>query len=284
MTSPQHPYGGPPLDPPPASPWAQGPGIGAQYPPQHPPHYSPESGTGALPYPQGPATGPYQYPQGPATGAYQYPQPFAHVPQPGGYGPPPPAPRKGPKWPWVVGGIVLLVIIIGSAGAGRGDRGTTSTARPTATVAAPAPAALAPADQSDAGSGPGIVSWGQRATTADGLGIEVAKPEAYKPSRSAAGNDRERAVKVTTTVVNGTSKPYELNTFVIGPTATHDGRPAPVVIDIGGGADIVGVTTVLPGKSFSYSAVYSVGAQEADLQLEYRADFMEDPVIVVGRA
>jgi hypothetical protein len=243
----------------------------------------PGSGTGAFRYPQGPATGPYQYPRGPATGAYQYPQPFAHVPPPPGYGSSP-APRKGPKWPWVVGGIVLLVIIIGSANAGRGNRGTTPTAGPAATVAAPAPAALAPADQPDAGSGPGIVSWGQRATTADGLGVEVAKPEAYTPSRSAAGNDRERAVKVTTTVVNGTSEPYELTTFVIGPTATHDGRPAPAVIDFGGGADIVPVTTVLPGKSFSYSAVYSVGAQEADLQLEYRPDFMEDPVIVVGRA
>jgi hypothetical protein len=268
MTSPQPPYGGPQPNPHPASPWAQGPGIGAQYPP----YYPPGSGTGG-----------FQYPQGPATGPYQYPQPFAHVPQQGGYGPPP-APRKVRKWPWVVGGIVLLVIIIGSANAGRGNRGTISTAKPTATIAAPAPAALAPAGQPESESGSGIVSWGQRATTVDGLGIEVAKPEAYKPSRSAAGNDRERAVKVTTTVVNSTSEPYELNTFVIGPTATHDGRPAPVVIDIGGGADVVPVTTVLPGKSFSYSAVYSIGAQEADLQLEYRPDFLVDPVIVVGRA
>jgi hypothetical protein len=84
--------------------------------------------------------------------------------------------------------------------------------------------------------------------------------------------------------VNGTSEPYELNTFIIGPTATHDGSPAPEVIDLGGGADIVPVTTVLPGKSFSYSSVFSVGAQEADLQLEYRSDFLVDPVIVVGKA
>ncbi len=112
----------------------------------------------------------------------------------------------------------------------------------------------------------------------------MAEPEAYTPSRSAAGGDRERAVKVTTTVVNGTSEPYELNTFIIGPTATHDGRPAPTVIDLLGSADIVPVTTVLPGKSFSYTAVFSVGAPEADLQLEYKPDFLADPVIVVGRA
>jgi hypothetical protein len=278
MTSPQPPYGGPQPGPHPTSPWAQGPGLGTpQYPPLHPAGPA----TGAYPYPP-------PYPPGPATGAYQYPPPYPQVPQQRGYGPPPGPPRKAPKWPWGVGGVFLLVLVIGLASAGRGNQGAAPAAKPTITVAAPAPAALAPSARSDAGTdvaaGSGVVGWGQRATTAEGLGIEVAKPQAYQPSRSAAGNDRERAVKVTTTVVNGTSEPYELNTFIIGPTATHDARPAPEVIDLGGGADIVPVTTVLPGKSFSYSSVFSVGGQEADLQLEYRTDFLVDPVIVVGRA
>jgi hypothetical protein len=263
MTSPQPPYGGPQPGQYSPSPWARGPGIGT---PQYPPY---SQGTGA-----------YQYPQGPATGSYQYPPPYPQMPHQRGYGPPPPPPRRAPKWPWVLGGVVLLVLVIGFASAGRGNQGATPSAEPTITIAAPAPAAQAPAGQPDSG----IAGWGQRVTTADGLGIEVAKPAAYKPSRSAAGNDRERAVKVTTTVVNGTSEPYELNTFIIGPTATHDGRPAPDVIDLGGSVDIVPVTTILPGKSFTYSEVFSIGAQEADLQLEYRPDFLVDPVIVVGRA
>jgi hypothetical protein len=61
-------------------------------------------------------------------------------------------------------------------------------------------------------------------------------------------------------------------------------RPAGDVIDIGGGADIVPVTTVLPGKSFTYTAVFSIGKQEADLQLEYTPEFFEDKVIVIGTA
>jgi hypothetical protein len=177
---------------------------------------------------------------------------------------------------------MLLVLVVGLATAGRGDQPTTPAARPTGSAAAPAPTAAAPTAQPPADSG--VVGWGQRATTPDGLGIEVAKPEAYKPSRSAAGNDRERAVKVKTTVVNGTSEPYELNPFIIGPTATHDGEPAPEVIDFTGGAGVVPLTTVLPGKSFSYTAVFSIGAREADLQLEYKPDFLAEPVIVVGRA
>jgi hypothetical protein len=235
--------------------------------------------------PQPPYGGPPpEYGHHPQPGAFQYPPPTSgHYPAPytGGYpqpsyGPPPTPRRPRSKLPWILGGIVALVVVIGAV-APRGG------SAPKVTVAAPAPVATAPADApaaADAGSG--VPTWGQRATTDAGLGIEVAKPEAYKASRSAAGNDRGRAVKVTTTVVNGTSEPYELNTFIIGPTATHASQSAPEIYDFGGDIDVVPVTTILPGKSFTYSTLLSIGKDEAEMQLEYSPELFEDPVIFVG--
>lgn len=76
---------------------------------QPPPGYSyPPPGNGPQYAPQGP-----QYPQqGP-----QYPQPWGPPPPaPHGFMPPQPVPprKKPPKWPWVVGGIVVFLVAAGA--------------------------------------------------------------------------------------------------------------------------------------------------------------------------
>jgi hypothetical protein len=61
--------------------------------------------------------------------------------------PPAPAPKKHRKWPWVVGGVVALIVIISVAANGGGNSGTTTaTAGDTSAEAVPAPVAAAPAE------------------------------------------------------------------------------------------------------------------------------------------
>lgn len=67
--------------------------------------------------------------------------------QPTGQWPPrPPAPKKSRKWPWVLGGVVVLIVLI-AAISGGGE-----TAAPTGTTGA-APATSAPSAPSGAGDG-----------------------------------------------------------------------------------------------------------------------------------
>ena len=128
-----------------------------------------------------------------------------------------------------------------------------------------------------------VATFGQRYTWSSGVAIEVAKPQPFKPSASAAGNRRDRAILVTTTVVNTSKKPYEFNSFTMGPTATHDGQTAPSIVDFGNDSiSETPATTILPGKSLTYKAAYSIGATPADLQLEYSEGFEGSPAIFVG--
>ncbi len=150
-------------------------------PPQ--PHWDARQGRWVLPGDQGP-----QYAQQPGYGQQGwgqqgYGQQAYAQPGPGqqsrhgqpetdrsrGYGPPSgpwasepptpsPSPKKRPKWPWIVGGIVLLVIIISVSS--RGGNSTTPTgaggaAAPTsqASAAAPAPASGTPDSTASAASG-----------------------------------------------------------------------------------------------------------------------------------
>ena len=68
----------------------------------------------------------------------QYPPPPGQQPYPPqGYAPMPPAPKKR-KWPWIVGGIVLLFVIIGVANGGGSATPTNATTTPTAAASAAA--------------------------------------------------------------------------------------------------------------------------------------------------
>ncbi len=99
-----------------------------------------------------------QPPQGPG------PQQGNWGAQPPNYGPPPgnypqQPPRKKRRWPWIVLGVVVLVVIIGIANGGKSSNAPTvaqttagGTATATATATASAPASAAPSTTSAAAS------------------------------------------------------------------------------------------------------------------------------------
>jgi hypothetical protein len=129
----------------------------------------------------------------------------------------------------------------------------------------------------------GVATFGERFTFSSGLAIEVAQPQAYRPASSAAGHDRDRAVIIETTVINGNDEPYEFNDFIMGPTATHDSRPASAIFDSANDIGMTPMTTILPGKSFTFRKAVSIGESSAELQLEYRADMLGETAIFTGQ-
>ena len=129
-----------------------------------------------------------------------------------------------------------------------------------------------------------VATFGQRYTFPSGIAIDVAKPEQYKPSQSAAGADTGRAVLVTTTITNGSDQPFEVNTMIIGPQAQHVGQPAQQVTDIEKQIGVTAPATVLPGKSFTYKTAFAVQPDKGELQLEYKEGFVGDPAIFTGDA
>ena len=87
---------------------------------------------------------------------------------------------------------------------------------------------------------------------------------------------------VTTTITNGSDKPFEVNTMFIGPQAQQAGQPAQQIIDIEKKIGVTAPATVLPGKSFTYKAAFAVQPDKGELQLEYREGFTGDPAIFTG--
>jgi hypothetical protein len=176
---------------------------------------------------------------------------------------PEPGPDRRRPWLWLAAGTALGLVVglLIAAVVGAGPEGVRLGP---AGVVVGAPPAAGPAAAGSRGT------WGERVTTEDGLAIEVGAPAPYEPSPQAAGHDRDRAVVVTTTVVNGTGAAFELNTFAVGPTATHRGRPAARVFDVAGSlVPAVPVTVVAPGATFSYRTAFSLDAATGELALQY---------------
>jgi hypothetical protein len=172
--------------------------------------------------------------------------------------------------------VVVLIMIVGVAIASVNRTGPVTSSNPATNIQPAAPPTQA--------QPPGVATWGQRFTFPDGLAIEVSQPKPYQPSRSAAGDSRGRAVVVDTTIVNGTGTPYEFNSFIVGPTATHAGQHAPSIVDLGKRIGVTPLTTVLPGKSFTYQQAFSVGTETGELQLQYTAEVFGEAAIFVGPA
>jgi hypothetical protein len=90
-------------------------------------------------------------------------------------------------------------------------------------------------------------------------------------------------VLVTTTITNGTDKPFEVNTVLVGPRAQHAGQPAQQIIDIEKKVGVTAPVTVLPGKSFSYKEAFAVQPDKGELRLKYKEGFTGDPAIFTGQ-
>lgn len=65
---------------------------------------------------------------------------------------PAPAPKKGRKWPWIVGGVVVLLIVIGLAGGNKDSQKPAST-KPVASATQSAPSASVAVEKAAPGVG-----------------------------------------------------------------------------------------------------------------------------------
>jgi hypothetical protein len=169
---------------------------------------------------------------------------------------------------------IALTLVVTACGAPTPSGPVSAT--PPSVAAAATPAAEEPSTPSE------VATFGQRYTFESGLAIDVAQPEKYTPSNSAAGNDTGRAVLVTTTVTNGTDQPFDFNPFLLGPNATHSGQPASQVIDSAKKIGITAGSTILPGKSLTYKTAIAVQSTKGELQLEYKEGFAGSPAIFIG--
>ncbi|MFC3894234.1 hypothetical protein ACFOWZ_22375 [Lentzea rhizosphaerae] len=129
-------------------------------------------------------------------------------------------------------------------------------------------------------------TWGKRYTWANGLSVDVAEPVACTPGQHAAPSGIVRAVKFKVTITNGTSAAFETALLSLGNDAQFNGQKASKVFDgVGGGCgSTVDNTTVLPGKTYTYEVVYSVGAQPGEMQLVFEPSFNSDKAAFVGQA
>jgi hypothetical protein len=82
----------------------------------------------------------YGQPQAPYAAQPQHGQSYPQQP----YGQPQPPAKKKRKWPWVVGGVVLVLIVAGMVGRGDEEKSTTTAQSTTSSATAPVAAGNAP--------------------------------------------------------------------------------------------------------------------------------------------
>ncbi|MGW4209475.1 hypothetical protein ACWEIJ_15905 [Lentzea sp. NPDC004789] len=130
-----------------------------------------------------------------------------------------------------------------------------------------------------------LSTWGKRYTWANGLAVDVEAPVPCTPGQYASPQHIARAVKFKVTVTNGTGAAFETALMSMGDNAQFNGQKAERVFDSGGGCggEVVAVT-VLPGKTYTYEAAYSVGAQPGEMQLVFEPSFNADKAAFVGQA
>lgn len=128
-------------------------------------------------------------------------------------------------------------------------------------------------------------TWGKRYTWANGLSVDVAAPVPCTPGEYAAPRNIARAVKFKVTVTNGTGAAFETALMSMGDDAQFNGQKAERVFDSGGGCGGgFESVTVLPGKTYTYEAAYSVGAQPGEMQIVFEPSFNSDKAAFVGQA
>jgi hypothetical protein len=138
-----------------------------------------------------------------------------------------------------------------------------------------APSVAAPADPAagnDSGGQdhPTTGAFGQTITWPDGVAVSVSKPEPYRPSSSAATvAGAARFVSMKVTVTNGSNKDVEATGTVLA--ATANGSPAEQVFDSAKGLNGSPTSTVLPGKSVTFTVAFGLPSKDpVDLQVDLR--------------
>jgi len=128
-------------------------------------------------------------------------------------------------------------------------------------------------------------TWDKRYTWANGLSVDVSAPVPCTPGQFTSPQHITRAVKFKVTVTNGTGAAFETALMSMGDNAQFNGQKAERVFDSSGGCGgEVAAVTVLPGKTYTYEAAYSVGAQPGEMQLVFEPSFNADKAAFVGQA
>ena len=190
----------------------------------------------------------------------------------------------------VVGTAVIAVLAACSTtGPAAAAAGGASPSGQQGVIVSDGPAVAAPIDPAQApdqapGEGVTVAQLGQSINYPDGLSISVGPPTRRAASRNAAAPPEFRGTQVlllTVTLTNKGTTPITLNQYISGPEVTYGGQVAPHVYDTG--YLVAPQTTVLPGKAFTYRALYGVGAAPGDLQVEWKRDFTTQPAIFTGQ-
>jgi hypothetical protein len=105
------------------------------------------------------------------------------------------------------------------------------------------------------------------------VAVTVSQPKAYRPSSSAATSQTAaRYVSMTVTLTNGSDKNLESSGTSLA--ATANGTPADQVFDSAKNIGGTPMSTVLPGKSITYTVAFGLPTKDkADLQVEMRPGF-----------
>jgi hypothetical protein len=130
----------------------------------------------------------------------------------------------------------------------------------------------------------GTHPFGSTAADDNGITFSVSQPQPYTPSDFAPGfNDGDTAMKVTVTITNNGTKPYDFNSLALSPAGTADGQPAPEITDFDAKVGDIVDSTILPGKSLTYDTAFSVPPGSTELQVEVTNDIFGTPFVFTGK-
>jgi hypothetical protein len=113
------------------------------------------------------------------------------------------------------------------------------------------------------------LTWSKRYTWDNGPAVEISAPVECTPSEFSMPQDIERAVKFTVTVINDTAEAFDPMMLSMGGDAPLNSAATEQIFDSNGDCGGGGMesATVMPGKTYTYDAAYSVGAEPGEMQL-----------------
>ncbi len=133
----------------------------------------------------------------------------------------------------------------------------TSTSQPAPpTTSTPAPEPSFP-ESSETPAAPEVYRFGQTVTYEDGLAVTVSAPQEHQVSESALNGSAHYLI-FTVTIRNGTSKSFDPTLSMT--SASQGGTEVDQVVDfMEGETGFAPQTSILPGRSVSYTVTYGTG-------------------------
>ena len=124
----------------------------------------------------------------------------------------------------------------------------------------------------------GVGAFGEIASW-DGVDVTITAPKPFEPSEWAAGAETyPNSVAVDITLTNTGNAPLDPSMSYL--TASSGGAEASEIFDTDNGADGSPMTSILPGKSVTWTAALNV-SDPADVVIEFTPDFDFESVLFV---